>query len=733
MTKKLTSVLTALIMTVTMSAQVTIIPKPNRIQVRSDNFNLTNSTVIYTSEKSLTNLLYMQGFLRDAAKFPFEQVKQLPSRNYIVLDLLQGSEIPAEGYMLNVSAQGITIKGSTEAGIFYGIQSLFQMLPATIYSGNPSGHENWTVQGIEIEDSPRYGYRGMHLDVSRTFFDANTVKKFINWMSFHKMNKFHWHLTDDNGWRIEIKKYPRLTELGAWRGEGEVLNAAYGSGKQRYGGFYTQKEIKEIIAYAAERQIEIIPEIDLPGHSKAVTASYPEIACEGDDGSVSIQGEGQNVWCVGREQNYKMLENILKEIASLFPSKYIHIGGDEVNYDSWKNCPHCQALMKEKGMQKIEELLNYFVRRMESILEKHGKLMAGWDEILDGGDLKPKTMVYAWRSVDKGVQSAIKGQPTVMLPGEYCYLDMKQSPAERGHTWAGIVTLEKVYSLDPTPNTQTTSAINKNILGVQGGLWSELFGRPARFMEYQAYPRVAALAEVGWTQPQNKEWNEFSYRMSTAHFERMYQMGIEFRVEPPKAVYINDAIVVTAPYPWSILRYTSDESEPTMLSPLYKGQIITDKAHKFRFATFYKDEIKSISIKPENADYTYLKPVTTVETSMTENSNFPITNVTDYNFNTYFRTNSKIKAGDYFTYIFEQPVKASRITVGTGIPSITFYGVDYGYAQFSYDGINYIGETEFHFNNAVLYPKEAVKSVRIVATEQNDDYILTIQDLKIEE
>lgn len=715
-----------------MTAQVTIIPKPNKIVITKESFTLNKGTVIYTTEKTEANILYMQGFLKGATKFDFEQVKQVPSQNFIILDLSVSSDIPEEGYTLKVTEQGITIKAFSQTGLFYGIQSLFQMLPPTIYSGNPSGHETWTVQGVEIEDSPRYGYRGMHLDVSRTFFDISTVKKYINWLSFHKMNKFHWHLTDDNGWRIEIKKYPKLTELGAWRGQNEVLKPSFGSGKQRYGGFYTQKEIKEIVAYAAERHIEVIPEIDLPGHSRAVTAAYPEVGCDGDDGSVSVQGEGQNVWCVGKEQNFKMLDNIIKEVAALFPSKYFHIGGDEVNYQSWDNCPHCQALMKEKGMVKHEELLNYFVRRMESIVEKHGKHMAGWDEILDGGDLKPQTRVYAWRSVAKGIQSVTKGQPTVMMPGEYCYFDMKQSPAERGHNWAGIVTLEKVYSLDLI-SAQLTKEQQALILGVQGGMWAELFGHPARFMEYQAYPRVAALAEVGWTQPENKEFNEFSYRLSNAHFERMFQMGIEFRMDPPKAVYINGAIMVTAPYPWAIVRYTTDESEPTMYSPIYRGEIITDKAHKFRFATFYKDAIKSISVKPENANYTYFKPVTSVQTSMTANEKFPIKNVTDYNYNSYFRSATSIKAGDHFTYIFEEPVMSSRITVETGIPNITFYGVTDGYAEFSYDGVNYTGRTEFALNTAVLYPAKPVKSVRITATATNDGHILALQDLRIEE
>ncbi|MFA7136828.1 MAG: beta-N-acetylhexosaminidase, partial [Bacteroidales bacterium] len=305
MIKKLTSVITALIITISMAAQITIIPKPNSIKVNEDNFALNSETVIYSNEKERANIYYLQEFIKDATPFPLKQQIEYPSQNFIILEVTQEGKIPAEGYKLQVSSKGVTIKGSTQTGIFYGIQSLLQMLPATIYSGNISGHEKWIIQGVEIEDSPRYSYRGMHLDVSRTFFDVNTVKKFINWLSFHKMNKFHWHLTDDNGWRVEIKKYPKLTEVGAWRGENEALDAAFGSGNKRYGGFYTQREIKEIVAYATERHIEIIPEIDLPGHSRAVTAAYPEVGCDGEDESVSVQGEEQNVWCVGKEHNFK--------------------------------------------------------------------------------------------------------------------------------------------------------------------------------------------------------------------------------------------------------------------------------------------------------------------------------------------------------------------------------------------------------------------------------------------
>jgi hexosaminidase len=732
MKTKLFALCTAFAVTVSLAAQISIIPKPNKIEKGEGSFIFNKQTVIYTTEKSQQNATYLRGYLKNATGFNFESVKVSPASNFIVLDIASSYNIPAEGYSLEISTQGITIKSSTGTGAFYAIQSLLQLMPPTVYSGKATGFEKWSVPVVKIEDSPRFDYRGMMLDVSRTFFDAETVKRYIDWMSHHKINKFHWHLTDDNGWRVEIKKYPELTRKGAWRGPGEVLKASFGSGNQRYGGFYTQEQIKEIVAYAAERHIEVIPEIDLPGHSKAVTASYPNVGCDGEIGELSVQGEGQNAWCVGKEPNYKMLEDIIKEMVKLFPSKNFHIGGDEVNYAQWGTCPHCIALMEKEGMKNHEELLNYFVRRMETIVEKHGKHMSGWDEILDGGNLNPNSRVYAWRSVAKGIESVTKGQRTIMMPGEYCYFDMKQSPIERGHNWAGIVTLEKSYSLDPIGTANLTDDQAHLILGVQGALWTELLGWPPRFIDYQTYPRLAAIAEVGWTQPQYKEWNNFYKRMTRHHFERMYQMGIFFRVPPPVAKYENGAVKAELPYSWAVVRYTTDESEPTSFSPVYKGEIFTDKPHKFRFATFFKDELKSVTISPENAPYIYLKPETRIETSILENNRFPIKNLTDYKYDTYFRSASRVKTGDYLIYQFSEAVKASRITVETGIPNISFYGVTDGYVEFSYDGKNYIKAGYFERGVVVLQPEKPVLAVKIVITAPNDGHILSLQDLRIE-
>jgi hexosaminidase len=458
----------------------------------------------------------------------------------------------------------------------------------------------WKIPFVSIRDYPRFHYRGMMLDVARQFFDVSTVEQYLDWLSMHKINRFHWHLADDEGWRIEILKYPKLTSVGAWRGPNEALPPSYGSGDKRYGGYYTQKQIKEVVRYAATLHIEIIPEIDLPGHSRAAGAAYPEILCLADTmiKSQPAQGDAKNVWCVGNENNFSMLKDILKEVAALFPSKTIHIGGDEVDMSIWQSCPRCLALMKKQNMSKPEELQNYFVRRLEGIIHGLGKQMAGWDEIIEGGDLDPTTSIYAWRSLQRGVASTSKGLPTIIMVGQHYYFDMAQSKYERGHNWAGLVPLEKVYSFDPADQKYFSSEQLRLIQGVQGGIWSELLNEPARFFEYQSYPRICALAEAGWTPQAERNWDDFYTRLTNSHFERMYYMGIAFRVPPPVVLYKNGTVTARLPYSNAEVRYTNDGSEPDSLSALYQAPIKEFDFTKLRFKTFYK-QLSSVAIPPE--------------------------------------------------------------------------------------------------------------------------------------
>lgn len=694
-----------------------IVPLPVQCTQSDGFFTFSKESRIVVAANAQETALFFAEKMRKATAFPFSIVKvnnPIAQQRSGDIVLAINGELPKEGYTLSVTPDNIVIMGSDGSGLFYGIQTLLQLLPPAVYSGAVTGWEKWQAPCLEIKDYPRFGYRGMMLDVSRQFYDVATVKKYLEWMAIHKLNVFHWHLTDDNGWRIEIKKYPKLTQLGAWRGPNEVLPPSYGSGGKRYGGFYTQQEIKDIIAYAQKLHINIIPEVELPGHARAAVGSYPEIRCESNDLSLSVNGENMNLWCVGREANYKMIENIIAEVAALFPWEYIHIGGDEVNPAPWKECPHCQALMAKEGMSEVMELQAYFVKRVEQIVHKYGKKMIGWDEIVDRGAVSSATAVTAWRSVNKGIEAAQKGHPVVMQPGPYTYLDMKQTLQERGHSWAAIISMERVYSLDPLVVSKDES---KLILGVQAGLWGELLDRPHRFPEYQLYPRLCALAEVGWTPQELRIWEEFNLRIGRTHFNRLYEMGIAFRVPPPMVSYDKGMIVVTPPYPWSVVRYSDNDTDPNALSPIAHYPIITKEPWNYRFATFYNDRFVSPVVA--GASKTYRKPLTTVQGSFEVQSRTPLTVLADYNANAYVRSTGVLKKGDWLLYTFAEPLNCQKITVSTGIPGIALYYVESGYVAYSTDGENFVNAGELTYGILSFAPPKGVKAVKIVMGDEN--------------
>ncbi len=713
------------------NSDLNIIPKPQEVKINNGHFLLDNNVSIKGNEPFAVK--YLKDKIETSTSFVLSQANT-QTQKVIGILVDPNMDIKKEGYNLIVNQNEITIKAKDKAGAFYGVQTLLQLLPATIY-GKATGWEDYKIPCVEIKDYPRFGYRGVMLDVSRTFSPLPVIYNLLDWLSYHKINTFHWHLSDDNGWRLEIKKYPYLTEKGAWRGPGEVLPPTYGSGHKRYGGFYTQAQVKEVIKYAAERNIEIIPEIDMPGHSKSVIGAYPHVGCDNKTEFVSVNGEVKNVWCVGNEDNYKMLDGIIKEIAALFPSKYIHIGGDEVNMNNWKECSKCKALMEEKQMKHPSELQNYFVRKLEQIVNKYGKIMAGWDEILDGGELMEQTRVYAWRTVKRGIESVKKGQPTVMQVGEYCYYDMKQSPLERGHNWAGIVTLEKAYSLDPTGSFNLTPEQEKLVLGPQAGLWTELLNRPARFLEYQYFPRVAALSEVGWSNKEHKNFEDFKNRLESKHYDRLFNMGIAFRVPYPKVVYENNTLKVNLPYKYAVVRYTTDGSEPTCTSNIYTGDIVTFEPLKFKFATFYKDILKSITVGASNIEPDYLKPEVEVTSSFDPkdySKGYNMEHITNYNFKKCLRVSRAAVKGDWVLYNFKEAVECKSIKVETGMPNITFYSVTDGYVEYSYNGKDFIKGEEFVNGIANIKPEKPVKAVRIIVTNTSDALAICFQALKIE-
>lgn len=642
---------------------------------------------------------------------------------------LKDNAMGPEEYSIDITKKTCVVKASAYNGFLYAIQTLKQLTDVSIFSDKVDPAQKFMFPVVSIKDKPRFAYRGMHLDCARHFFSVEEVKKYLDIMATYKLNRMHWHLTEDQGWRIEIKKYPKLTQVGAWRGRNEALDPAYNSGEERFGGFYTQEDIREIVAYAADRNIEIIPEIDLPGHSKALAVSYPEILCRHNEELLSVQGETRNVICVGRENTYKMLDNIIKEIAQLFPSKYIHIGVEEVVTESWKYCPDCQELMKEKGYTEERQLLGYFGERMEKILAKYGKKVEAWEDVVEAKTISRDNLVLVWHD-QKVLQKALDaGYPAVTQNCYYLYMDMKYTPAERGHTWASIIDVEKVYSFDPLQGLDLSGDKQKLVRGLQGGLWTELLFYPPHFSEYQLFPRMCAVAEVGWTPQELRNYADFDARLARTHFERMWNMGIRFRIPAPD---VDAQGNVRCPYPNMVVRYTFDGTEPTVSSPVVTGRIVTDHPENLRFATFYAD-VKSITVEVPGTRM-YLKPAVKVSSSMETVKRQPVENLALYEKSKSMRTANPPKEGDYVLFTFEEPVSCRTITVQTNDPVNNFFGITQGFVEVLYEGDSQFTPSDrFNMlNRVVLRPDRPVKAVKIVITGPCEGKAVSIQPLIIE-
>lgn len=486
-----------------------IIPLPDILIPKVGFFELNENVMIRPDRQTEFTAQYFSDYLQEFCGIRIGIADKDLSPGVGVMKIKVNPAHANEYYKLKVAPGEISIEGGA-AGCFYGVQSLIQLLE--LQDGK------CRIPALEIEDKPRFGWRGLHLDVCRHFFSIDFVKKYIDLMARHKFNTFHWHLTDDQGWRIEIKKYPKLTEVGGRRKE-TIIDKNFepfkGDGKP-YGGFYTQEQIREVVEYARKRHVTVVPEIEMPGHALAALAAYPEYSCSGGPFEVGTKwGVFEDVFCP-TEKTFKFLEDILTEVTALFPSEYIHIGGDECPKESWRKSSFCQAMMKEKGLKDEHELQSYFVRRIEIILAGKGRKLIGWDEILEGG-LAPGAAVMSWRGEDGGIEAAKAGHRVVMTPGSHCYFDHYQSKST-GEPLAigGFTPLEKVYQYEPVPKA-LNSAQAKYVMGAQANLWTEYIKTP-QHAEYMAYPRACALAEVLWTMPEKKSPADFFSRLSRHFF-----------------------------------------------------------------------------------------------------------------------------------------------------------------------------------------------------------------------
>ena len=507
---------------------VNIVPKPVSLELHSGNFNFTPETIIIAGSREKAEAEMLNLYLKKLYGFtlPVKTKTNTKTGNTVTLTLLKSGE-RKDAYNLEVDSKKITISSKGNEGLFYGVQTLLQLLPSS-KAQSETANFAFEIPQLSIKDYPRFQYRGMHLDVARHFFDVDFVKKYLDYMAYHKFNNFHWHLTEDQGWRIEIKKYPLLTSVGGFR-NGTIIGHHPGTGNDsiRYGGFYTQEQIKEIVKYAKDRFITVIPEIELPGHASAAIAAYPQLSCFPNESTkispkTSWAGsrEGKQVqqtWGVFEdvfaptEYTFTFLENVLDEVLQLFPSKYIHIGGDECPKTNWERSAFCQELIKEKGLKDEHGLQSYFIQRIEKYLNSKGRKIIGWDEILEGG-LAPNATVMSWRGEEGGIAAAKQNHDVIMTPGTYCYFDHSQTKNKDSVTIGGYLPLETVYNYEPVPKELNADEA-KYVLGAQANVWTEYMGYPSK-VEYMIFPRMSALSEVLWSPKESRDWSRFSSELT---------------------------------------------------------------------------------------------------------------------------------------------------------------------------------------------------------------------------
>lgn len=566
---------------------IEVVPYPNEVQMKTGEFRVDGADFHYGEGLDEASVNIVESFARQLSLVSGKESKvaQGNVRDGFIFTL--DESLPAEAYELRISKKAVVVKASGLNGFNYAVQTLKQMLPVEIYGKAAASDKDWKLPCAVIEDAPRFGYRGMHMDVSRHFFDMDEVKRYLDIMEVHKLNTLHWHITDDQGWRIEIKRYPELTEIGSIRKEtiiGHVNdNGPYDGKPYGEGMWFSQDQIREIIAYAAAKGIQIIPEIDLPGHMLAALAAYPELGCTGGPYEVwGRWGIADEVLCAGKEETMVFLENVLAEVADLFPSEYVHIGGDECPKVYWEKCPHCQAKIAELGLKDDENykaehyLQSYVMKRMTEFLRERGKKVIGWDEILEG-EAAEDAVVMSWRGTAGGVQAAKLGHDAIMTPNSFFYLDYYQTLDTENEPLGigGYLPVEKCYSYEPLAEEMTEEEA-KHIIGVQANLWTEYITTP-QHLEYMLLPRLAALSEVQWCNADRKSWERFleSADNFCAIYDMMgYSYGTHiFNVRgsvnvKDGAVFVNLEAQGDTP-----VRYTIDGSEPTEESPLYEGPV----------------------------------------------------------------------------------------------------------------------------------------------------------------
>lgn len=695
-----------------------IVPTPVEFEKRNGAFNILTTTKIthYPGLRSLAERL---------AEYVPLDVREYNAQEKGNIVLRENKNLSAEAYRLEVSAEGVVIEGGTAAGVHNGVETLLQILPSSVYSHTMPLPV--AVGYCVVRDEPRFSYRGFMLDVCRTWMEVDEVKQYIENLAHHKINKLHIHLSDDEGWRIEIKSHPDLTEVGGYRGAGSPVAARYGKWGERYGGYFTQEQMREVVEYAAERNIEIIPEIDLPGHSHNLARVRPEVLCNYKPGLAASDGyDTRSVMCASKESNYALLEDVFRELAEVFPSEWVHIGGDEVSTAQWKRCPDCQALMAAEGLSDVG-LQAHFMNRVAKIIAKYGKKPCVWNEAIDAGTLTKSAMVYGWKDVAACRKATSAGYKTVVMPGAYFYFDMKQTPREPGHDWAAIFDTKKPLSFDLAAQGFTAEEM-KNVVGVQASFFSEAYISHREdendYIYYMTYPRICALSELAW-RGKGGEWQPFYKKLAESHYSRMVEMGIDFRLFPPVVSYAEGVLKAKSDDRSHVYyKIVGDEREYR-----YEAPITTDKPQRYAFYTRMGG-----ARSPEAAvksHWRMLQPTVKITSSIDESERFPFSNAEGYG--RIARTARVGREGDWLLYTFEKPVTCRRMEIYTGNLQLPRFIFNAGYMEVSEDGKNFKRVCELKNGGGVIdNPARAIKAVRVVCTESgNGADFVTVQAPKV--
>lgn len=692
----------------TPTAQSTdIVPQPLSLTIGKGNFTIDEHTAIVCDNEVAKVVDYLRLYL------PLTGAEEKEG-NSIRLKL--DANLGQEAYSLCINDKGVEICGGDYGGVFNGVQSLLQLLPHNVYTKKVI--LPMAVPYANIDDAPRFPYRGILLDVARTFQPVEEIKRVIDNMAYLKLNKLHFHLVDDQAWRVELKRYPDFVKKGAYRGGDAMYPATLGSFDKKYGGYYTQDELRDIVAYAAERNIEVIPEIDMPGHSRILGLIYPAIRCNYTPDTSTTNGmDMRNVWCVAKESNYVLIEDIVKELVEIFPSEYIHIGGDEVRFMQWDDCADCQKIIKEKGLTGGAQLEQFFINRVSGILAKYNRKSMVWDEAVDGGLLPKSTLVCGWRKYGEGWQVSTKnGYNTIVMPGEFMYLNRKQSPHDRGHLPVCSFKTMCEFSFD---NAEASDEQRKHIVGIEAGFWSETHLvniTPDRhfsdYLEYMFFPRTLAVSELGWCK-NRRSYDDMVSLLKGGFYCKLSSMGVTYRLEDPIVKVKNGKIHAS----------TNDGSE------LYYRDILTNEVCKYekpidaskvdfvlfqsRLMTGYSEEVGAEEF------YKPLTPKCTLTSSMPFTEKYPAEICASYE--KAARITKSADKGDWVEWRFEEPLECSYIKVATGVEHMRYCVISNGHLEVSYDGKTFVNEGALNDGGFELQPKsKPIYAIRVVSDGPNE-------------